>query len=92
MPEQSVVKTEYGYIVDGSKDILLIAPHACLRNGRTKNDENTGPICWMEMNDYQQALSDLNEAVEIDDEGNGILDDIDVHIQEAKNKMAEATA
>jgi hypothetical protein len=44
MPVQSVVKTEYGYVVNGSKDILLIAPHACIRDGEPKDDENTGPI------------------------------------------------
>ena len=31
-------------VIDGSTDILLIAPHACVRNGEPKDDENTGPI------------------------------------------------
>ncbi|GEM_PF-6355889 len=31
-------------IIDRSTDILLIAPHACIRHGEHKNDENTGPI------------------------------------------------
>ncbi|BBO78608.1 hypothetical protein DSCW_60250 [Desulfosarcina widdelii] len=31
-------------IIKGSTDILLIAPHACIRDGKPKDDENTGPI------------------------------------------------
>lgn len=34
-------------IIEGSTDILLIAPHACIRNGEPKDDENTGPITEM---------------------------------------------
>jgi hypothetical protein len=31
-------------IIEGSTDILLIAPHACIRGGKPRDDENTGPI------------------------------------------------
>ena len=31
-------------VIKGSTDILLIAPHACIRDGEPKDDENTGPI------------------------------------------------
>ena len=34
-------------IIEGSTDILLIAPHACIRKGEPKDDENTGPITEM---------------------------------------------
>lgn len=49
--EQTAVNVHYGpvnpnhiKIIKGSTDILLIAPHACIRNGEPKDDENTGPI------------------------------------------------
>lgn len=31
-------------IIEGDSRILLIAPHACIRNGEPKDDKNTGPI------------------------------------------------
>jgi len=34
-------------IIEGDSRILLIAPHACIRNGEPKDDENTGPITEM---------------------------------------------
>ena len=34
-------------IIKGSTDILLVAPHACIRDGKPKDDENTGPITEM---------------------------------------------
>ncbi len=33
--------------IKGSTNILLIAPHACIRDGKPKDDENTGPITEM---------------------------------------------
>jgi len=48
---QTAVNVQYGpvnpnhiKIIRGSTDILLIAPHACIRDGEPKDDENTGPI------------------------------------------------
>lgn len=38
------INTKHFQIIGGSTDILLIAPHACIRDGKTKDDENTGPI------------------------------------------------
>ncbi|ABW66084.1 radical SAM protein [Desulfosudis oleivorans] len=45
-PESSV-KPDHIKIIKGSTDILLIAPHACIRDGKPKDDENTGPITEM---------------------------------------------
>jgi hypothetical protein len=49
LPAQQIVPIQpidpnHFTIIEGSTDILLIAPHACIRNGEPKDDENTGPI------------------------------------------------
>lgn len=38
------VNPDHIKIINGSTDILLIAPHACIRDCEPKDDENTGPI------------------------------------------------
>ena len=43
LPE-TPVNPDHITIIKGSTDILLIAPHACIRDGEPKDDENTGPI------------------------------------------------
>jgi hypothetical protein len=42
-----IIDANHPKVIKGSTDILLIAPHACIRDGEPKDDENTGPITEM---------------------------------------------